>query len=74
MLVYEKISFPYTGGFVPVPVEFIDNFIMGFLDFSANKTQTILVFQWNFQNISGVHGAQMPQSVGRTYLTTGFGT
>ena len=39
---------------------------MGFLDFSSNKTQTILDFQWGFSNISGVHGVYMPPSVGET--------
>lgn len=37
---------------------------MGLLDFSTNKTQVILDFQWDFQTINGVHGAFMPQSVG----------
>lgn len=64
MLVYQKISLPYTGGFIPFPAEFADNFILGFLDFSSNKTGVILDFQWDFQTINGVHGAFMPLSVG----------
>ena len=56
MLVYEQIDLPYTGGFVPVPVEFIDNFIMGMLCFSTNRSQIIIDFQWNFQYVNGVHG------------------
>lgn len=57
MLVYERIDLPYTGGFIPVPVEFIDNFIMGFLDFSTNNSQTVIDFQWNFKTVNQVHGA-----------------
>lgn len=60
MLVYERIDLPYTGGFIPVPVEFIDNFIMGLLDFSTNQTQTVLVFSWIFNYVDGVHGVFMP--------------
>ncbi len=60
VFVYEKIDLPYTGGFIPVPEEFIDNFIMGLLDFSTNMTQVILDFQWDFQTINGTHGVFMP--------------
>jgi hypothetical protein len=55
---------PYTGGFIPVPVEFINNFIMGMTDFSTNRTRVIIDFQWDFKVIDGVHGAFMIQSVG----------
>ena len=33
---------------------------MGLLDFSTNKTQVILDFQWDFQIINGTHGVYMP--------------
>lgn len=64
MLVYYQISWLYTGGFEPVPIAFVDNFIMGLTDFSSNKTQVILDFQWDFATINGVHGAYMPKSIG----------
>lgn len=30
-LVYEKIDLPGTGGFIPIPMEFVDNLIIGLL-------------------------------------------
>lgn len=72
MIVHQTVELPYTGGFVPVPVEFTDNFIMGLLYFSSNKTVVILDFQWNFTTVVGTHGVFMPQSVGQT--NKGFGT
>lgn len=71
MLVYQRISLPYTGGFVPVPIEFVDNFIMGLLSFSTNKTQVIIDFQWDFRIVNGDHGAFMPLSIGVASNPTG---
>ena len=64
MLVYEKFSFPNTGGFKPIPFQFIDNFIMGFTDFSTIRTKSAIHFEWDFQTQSGVQGVLMPVSVG----------
>lgn len=44
----------------------MDNFILGFLEFTSNKTCVILDFQWDYQTINGTHGANMIQSVGQT--------
>jgi hypothetical protein len=30
LLIYDKISYPATGGFYPFPFEFTTNFIVGF--------------------------------------------
>ena len=56
VLVYENYDFDGTGGFIEVPKEFIDNFILGFLDYSTAKTSSALYFNWEFVEISGVHG------------------
>jgi hypothetical protein len=30
LLIYDKISYPATGGFYPFPSEFVANFMVGF--------------------------------------------
>lgn len=71
MLVYQRVNMSNLGGFIPIPVEFVDNFIMGFTDFSSDRTSSIMDFQWDFASSSGVHGVKMPKSVGQTPLTLG---
>jgi hypothetical protein len=44
MLVYQRIHFTYRGGFIPIPFQFIDNFIMGFTDFSTIRTKCAINF------------------------------
>lgn len=38
MLVYDRISWTNDGGFLEIPAEFVENFIMGLTDFSSNRT------------------------------------
>lgn len=66
MLVYQRISFTDAGGFIPIPFQFQDNFIMGFTDFSSIRTKCAVHFEWYFTTVSGVEGVQMPVSVGRS--------
>lgn len=70
MLVYKRVILPFTGGFIPIPVEFVDNFIMGMTEFTSNKTQVILDFQWDYRTINGVYGVYMPLSIGVSASTT----
>lgn len=35
VLVYKRISLGRTGGFIPIPVEFTNNLIIGFTDFTS---------------------------------------
>jgi hypothetical protein len=44
---------------------------MGMLSFTANKTRSIVDFQWNFSIVNGTHGVFMPLSVAVTNLTFG---
>ena len=56
MIVYEHYDLNSTGGFIEVPEEFVDNMILGFVDFSTERTKAALYFNWEFMNVSGVHG------------------
>ena len=56
VIVYENYDLNGTGGFIEVPVEFVDNFILGFVDFTTEKTKAAIYFNWEFVNISGAHG------------------
>ncbi len=47
---------------------------MGMLDFTTNKTKSILHFQWNYTTINGTHGIYMPISIAQTYKTSGTNT
>lgn len=57
-----------------MPQAFVDNFIMGLLDFSTNKTQTIIDFQWDFAIVNGMHGVLMPLSIAQTNKAYGTET
>lgn len=63
-LIYEIIQIPRTGGFITIPVEFVENFIMGFFTFTSSKTSAIMDFQWYFSTLNGEHVALMPESIG----------
>ena len=69
-LVYYVVEFTSNGGFIPVPAEFTDNFIMGFLEFTSDRTRMAITFTWDFATVNGTHGVQMPVTVGRSPLKT----
>ena len=50
VIVAEELDFGPKGGFVPIPEEFIDNFILSLRDFSTNWTQAVLMINWDFAN------------------------
>lgn len=53
-----------------MPAEFIDNFIMGFTDFSSYRTLVAIHFSWDFTTVNGTHGVLMPKSIGRSPVGT----
>ena len=55
-LVYYVVEFTSNGGFIPVPAEFTDNFIMGFLEFTSDRTRMAITFTWDFTTVNGTHG------------------
>lgn len=58
VLVYQRLSFGRPGGWIPVPFEFMDNFIVGFTDFTSEKNLNCIAFTFNFKyNGAGVYGA-----------------
>lgn len=52
----------YTGGFLPLPIEFIDNFIIGLTNFTTNRTKSQIQFSWTYTNMNGTDGYYMPLS------------
>lgn len=58
-IVTEKIDYPIEGGFYEIPEEFVDNFIMGFIDFSTERGKSVLHYNWEFVTVDGVFGAQV---------------
>lgn len=69
-LVYERVDLTYEGAFIPVPVEFVDNFIIGFTNFSSYRTLVAIHFEWNFLDMNGTHGIYMPKSIGKSPVGT----
>ena len=63
VIVADQIDIAGTGDFIEVPYEFVDNFIMGLLDFSAAQHASVLDFNWEFFNNSGTYGVQVAASV-----------
>ena len=60
-------SAPSTGGFIEIPFEFVDNFILGLSDFKTVDGRCIIKYFWDFVNstINGniTHGVQLVPSV-----------
>lgn len=52
----------YTGGFLPLPIEFVDNFIIGLTNLTTNRTKSQIQFSWNLTNLNGINGYFMPVS------------
>ena len=52
----EKLDLDNSGGFLEIPQEFVDNFILGLTDFSTDSMSTVLVFNWNFVTIASAFG------------------
>ena len=63
VIVTDQIDVPGTGQFIEVPQEFVDNFIMGLLDFSAAQHASVLDFNWEFFDNAGTYGVQVAASV-----------
>lgn len=59
LLIYNRLDLGPAGGFLPLPVEFKKNFILGLTDFNATKTRLMIKFIQNFQVVNSVHGVQL---------------
>ena len=44
---------------MPLPQEFVDNFIMGLVDFSTLRGRSVLNFNWDFTTEDGVFGIRI---------------
>ena len=62
-LVYKNYNFDENGDFIEVPSEFVDNLILGLMDFSTEKTRAAIYFNWEFMTVSGEHGVNVEASV-----------
>lgn len=63
IIVFEEVEFSLSGPtFMELPVEFVDNFIMGFKIFTTQDDSTfnIIHFEWNFETVDGVFGVLVP--------------
>lgn len=58
-LMYGRKDFNYSGGFIPIPIEFADSFVLGFTNFSSPRTNNIIYFTWNTSTVSGSFGLFM---------------
>lgn len=52
----------YFGGFLPLPIEFVDNFIIGLTNLTTNRTKSQIQFSWTLTNVNGTDGFYMPLS------------
>lgn len=62
-IVTEFYDVPVEGMFIPIPEEFVDNFILGLTDFSTVRGKSALHYNWYFQTVDGVFGVQVNESI-----------
>ena len=56
-IVYQRLDVDLNvNSFMEIPEEFVDNFMLGLTDFSADKGFSILDFQWEFATVGGDFG------------------
>ena len=60
------------GGFYEIPVEFVDNFIMGLVDFSTIRGQAVLHYNWEFATVDGVFGINIEKSLPNNWQGLGI--
>lgn len=60
LLIYERINIDYTGYFLPLPMQFVPNFIIGFTNFTTNRTRSALLFNWQHINNNSIYGYSTP--------------
>ena len=68
----EKLDIPNEGAFIELPQEFVDNFIMGLLDFSCVRGNCVLDYNWDFGTKDGVFGVQVAEAIPYHTLTYQF--
>ena len=52
-IVTEKVDYPIEGGFYAIPEEFVNNFIMGLVDYTTNRGKSVLHYNWEFDRVNG---------------------
>ena len=67
-IVAEQLDISGSGDFIEIPSEFVSNFIMGLLDFSTQRSQAVLDFNWEFATVGGNFGVQVAASVPKSDL------
>jgi hypothetical protein len=65
MIVYDKVCYTVTGGTYNFLSDFLNSFIMGFVEYSSTKNRANIHFILNFGTYSGNYGVQMPLAVTR---------
>lgn len=58
-IVTEYYDIPQAGDFIPIPEEFVDNFIMGLTDFSTLTGHAAIFYNWDFKTENGVFGVRV---------------
>lgn len=65
-LICQRIDLPTAGGNVALPLQFMPNAMMGWTDFSSDRTESLVKFSLTFQVLAnGSYGIHMPASVPR---------
>lgn len=65
MIVHDKVCYTTAGGTYNFPSQFLTNFIIGFVEYSSNKSRANIFFGEYFGTYNGSYGAQMPLAVCR---------
>jgi hypothetical protein len=59
VLVFYTWEVTKAGGFIEVPKEFVDYFILGMTDFAAVDGACIISYNWTFVTVGGKFGVQL---------------
>ena len=54
--------------FIPLEEAFVDNFILGLIDFSTLRGHSVLHYNWDFKIEDGVFGIHVNQSIPYPHL------
>lgn len=68
LLIYDQVCHTETGGVYNFPSQFLTNFMIGFVEFSADRTASCPDFENIFGTYSGNYGTKMPASNPRNPL------
>ena len=62
-LEYESFDVYNAGGFHPIPQEFVNNLIVGFVDFSSYRSMAIFQTSCTYETVSGQFGLKFPERI-----------